>query len=120
MLGVSSPYEQIEPRRLIKSKKYFQLALGGTFTLALSREGGTLYGWGKNFAGKSESLEPVVIDSSVEYTKVAAGNSHAAIIDKAGMLYTWGNGGSWYKGGGQLGNETLKYIFNQMNQTNDL
>ena len=34
---------------------------------------------------------------------VSAGSTHAAVIDEDGQIYTWGEGGSWWKGGGQLG-----------------
>ena len=34
---------------------------------------------------------------------ISAGSTHAAAIDEDGQVYTWGNGGSWWSGGGQLG-----------------
>eukprot|EP01036_Dinobryon_divergens_P025455 gene25456-34005_t len=34
---------------------------------------------------------------------VSAGSTHAAVIDEDGQIYTWGEGGNWWKGGGQLG-----------------
>ena len=104
MFGAASvSSEQIEPRRLIKSKKYTQLAIGGSYTLAICTEG-VLYGWGSKFAGnKSSSHEPVVIESDIRFVKVASGKEHAAAIDTNGLLYTWGHGGSWFSGGGQLG-----------------
>ena len=43
-----------------------------------------------------------------------------AAIDKNGMVYTWGYGGSWMRGGGQLGNlnQALHHTLNQtLNQT---
>lgn len=35
--------------------------------------------------------------------EISAGSTHAAAIDEDGQVYTWGNGGSWWSGGGQLG-----------------
>jgi alpha-tubulin suppressor-like RCC1 family protein len=34
---------------------------------------------------------------------VSAGSTHAAVIDEDGQIYTWGEGGNWWRGGGQLG-----------------
>lgn len=100
----SESYEQIEPRRLIRSKKFTQIANGENFTLALCNEG-RLYGWGTSFSGKdSSSLEPVLIGTGDKrFVKVFAGLRHAAAVDAEGLAYSWGFGGSWYKGGGHLG-----------------
>jgi len=109
MLGLGeSVYVQEEPRKLVKSKKFSQLAIGELFTLGLTHDG-QVFGWGHGFLGpKSQSNEPVLLPtpSSTKITYVAAGAKHAAAIDSAGQVLTWGFGGDWYKGGGQLGHGT--------------
>lgn len=66
-----------------------------------------MFGWGKDFLGpNSQSNEPVLLpipDSKKKITCIAAGGKHAAAIDNDGNVLTWGFGGDWYKGGGQLG-----------------
>ena len=105
MLGKS--FIQEEPRKLAKSRRFKDITIGNEFTLALTKDG-ELMGWGKNFLGKSESNEPVPIkvptlNPSSKITGVSAGAHHACVIDSEGLVYSWGNGGSWLSGGGQLG-----------------
>jgi alpha-tubulin suppressor-like RCC1 family protein len=103
-------YNQDEPRKLVRSKRFSQIAIGGTFTIGLTH-GGELLGWGTDFInyGKNEmSNEPVLIDiaGGKKVISISAGMSHAAAIDEDGQVHSWGNGGSWLKGGGQLGHGT--------------
>lgn len=103
-------YQQNEPRRLLKSKQYRDIAIGGTFTLATCSLGG-LYGWGRGYLGaESSSNVPVRIPMDKTIVKVSAGLSHAGAIDSDGLLYTWGSGGRWYLGGGQLGHGSKENI----------
>ena len=100
-------YTQEEPRKLMKSKRFAQIAVGGTFTFALTRDG-DLFGWGKDFlkfGDKVQSNEPVKIEipEGKKIVSVSAGLKHYAAIDIDGQVYTWGEGGSWFSGGGQLG-----------------
>jgi len=91
----------------MKSKRFAQVAVGGTFTYALTHDG-DLFGWGKDFlkyGDKVQSNEPVPIEipEGKKIVSVSAGLKHCAAIDVDGQVYTWGEGGSWYSGGGQLG-----------------
>lgn len=100
-------YIQSEPRKLMKSKRFARVAIGGSFTLATTHSG-ELFGWGTDFLNMGKGLqsnEPVLIEvpGGKRIVDVSAGLHHAAVIDENGHLYTWGDGGNWFKGGGQLG-----------------
>lgn len=119
-------YVQADPRKLLKSKKFGQLAIGEKFTLGLTHDG-DVFGWGQDFMGPVEdgassssssssssspppqSNEPLALPfpSGVKVKYIAAGTRHAAAIDTEGRVLTWGFGGDWYKGGGQLGHGSL-------------
>ena len=95
-------YVQYEPRKLIKSGKFLKVACSYSFSVGLSTDG-EVYGWGKNFIPDAESLEPKLIPFPSKIKDLSVGANHCAAIDVDGALYTWGNGGSFFKGGGQLG-----------------
>ena len=108
MMGES--YVQEEPRRLLKSKTYTQVAIGGDYTLALN-ETGHLFGWG-NVLGSLRSTTPQLIVPDKTFIHVAAGTKHAAAVDKDGQVYTWGSNGGWFAGGGQLGHDSYDAVVN--------
>jgi regulator of chromosome condensation len=91
---------------MLKSKKFDKLAVGDNYTLGVTYDG-ELYGWGDgliHFEGqKGAMLEPFRLPFPGKVVGVAAGSQHAAIIDNHGLVHTWGNGGQWFRGGGQLG-----------------
>ena len=92
-----------EPRKVTNSKRFKNVAIGPNWTLAVS-DTNDLYAWGKNYMGKdSSSLEPVHIAPGLKVKSVASGYKHSAAIGVDGLVYTWGYGGSWFRGGGQLG-----------------
>ena len=124
-------YVQEDPRKLLKSKKFGQVAIGDKFMLGLTHDG-DVFGWGQDFMGPVEaagsssssaaasasasssssppqSNEPLALPfpSGVKVKYIAAGTRHAAAIDTEGRVLTWGFGGDWYKGGGQLGHGSL-------------
>jgi alpha-tubulin suppressor-like RCC1 family protein len=37
---------------------------------------------------------------------ISTGANHSAAVDTNGAMYTWGHGGTWMKGGGQLGHNS--------------
>ena len=106
-------YLQEEPRKLLKSKRFAQVAVGEQFMLGLTHEG-DVYGWGSGFAAgaAAQSNEPVplVFPAGVKIKHVAAGTKHAAAVDTKGQVLSWGFGGDWYKGGGQLGHGNLDAV----------
>lgn len=79
-----------------------------TSTAYLLSESGDIYSVGGNASGNylgngeygtsSYISTPVKVDSSVKFTKVAAGGSHALAISDDGLVYSWGDNGY-----GQLG-----------------
>jgi alpha-tubulin suppressor-like RCC1 family protein len=98
-LGLDTPsYTQIEPRRLLKSRKYQSLALGKTFSLGLTTDG-EIFGWGQGFQPKQSSLEPVLIPTEQKIAKIAAGSRFSAAIDQDGNVLSWGEGGTMFTGG---------------------
>lgn len=108
MLG--EKYLQEEPRKLLKSKRFQQLAVGDSFSLGLTNEG-DLFGWGSGlveFNGQSKGgiKEPVPLVVGEKITYIASGSKHAAFVNSAGQVFTWGHGGSWFSGGGQLGHNS--------------
>lgn len=69
---------------------------------------GMLYGWGSGLVSLSgdqsaEIREPLPLPTEGKVAFVAAGTKHAAYINTEGRVFTWGYGGSWLSGGGQLG-----------------
>ena len=100
-------YIQEEPRKLVRSKRFSDVAIGDGYTLGLTH-GGELFGWGKNFLKGCDSREPILINVPLVNPKstiesMSAGTKHCAVIDSEGQVYSWGEGGSWMMGGGQLG-----------------
>jgi alpha-tubulin suppressor-like RCC1 family protein len=107
--AAESSYFQEEPRRILKSKAFEECAIGSVYTLALTNTG-HLFGFGKEFLGKGQSNIPQIFPGDRTYTQIAAGNKHSAAIDKKGQVYTWGYGGSWMEGGGQLGHDSTDQV----------
>lgn len=105
---LSESYIQSEPRRLIKSKGFTTVAIGGTYTLALN-ETGQLFGWGDMF-GKDKSNTPHAVPTDTTFTHLAAGTRHAAAVDIDGQVHTWGSSGGWFGGGGQLGHNSYDSV----------
>ena len=103
-------YVQEEPRRLLKSKSFTQVAIGGEYTLGLN-ETGHLFGWG-NVLGSLRSNTPQLIVPDQTFIHVAAGSKHAAAVDKDGQVHTWGSNGGWFAGGGQLGHDSYDAVAN--------
>lgn len=111
-------YTQELPRKMLKTKRFSVLSPGEGYTLAVCNVTGKLFGWGQgDIVGTKEGVDgsltaeprPIPLPSGVEkVVHVSSGPKHAAIIDQNGLVYTWGNGGSWLKGGGQLGHNSTK------------
>ena len=104
---MGTEYIQEEPRKLVKSKRFQNIAVGNGFSIGLTRTG-ELFGWGEKSVVKPDStanhiLEPIPIVLDKKFKYVAAGNKHAAAVDVDGQLWTWGDNGGWYRGGGMLG-----------------
>lgn len=89
---------------MLRSKKFKSVAVGDLYTLGVSHSN-ELFGWGEGYLQGSNSNEPVLISSELKVKHVSAGWKHSAIIDVEGQVHTWGNGGSWFDGGGQLGED---------------
>lgn len=103
-------YVQDEPRRLLKSKSFVKVAIGGEYTLGLN-ETGHLFGWGTVLQSlKSNTPQLLVPDQT--FIHVAAGSKHAAAVDTNGQVYTWGSNGGWFTGGGQLGHDSYESVAN--------
>jgi alpha-tubulin suppressor-like RCC1 family protein len=99
---------QTEPRRLIKSKGFTTVAIGGTYTLALN-ETGHLFAWGDMF-GKVKNNTPHALPTDKTFTHLSAGTKHAAAVDTDGQVHTWGSSGDWFYGGGQLGHDNYEAL----------
>jgi alpha-tubulin suppressor-like RCC1 family protein len=106
-------YTQYTPRRMLKSKQFHQVAVGNNCSFGIDSNTGNLYGWGQGYlvnvkhdsepGSKSAIPRLIPMPNDVKISSITASNEHAAAIDRDGLVYTWGNGGSWMKGGGQLG-----------------
>ena len=102
-------YVQVEPRRIIRSKRFKSFAVGSQYTLALDQQG-KLYHWGLSHTKKFQSNEPKPLDMEKRFSKIAIGSNHAAAVSEDGEVYTWGRnqGSNWMGisfmgGGGYLG-----------------
>lgn len=110
--GVMKHYWELLPRVLETAEGviFRSIACGANHTLAVDEDGG-VWSWGKSDYGKcghgddKDQEKPKKIEAlkGVDVVSVACGDFHSAAIDSDGRLYTWGWGGSWLSGGGQLG-----------------
>lgn len=108
--GVLKTYWELVPRELEAGASFKGIACGLNHTLAIDNEG-SVWSWGKSDFGKcghgndSDQEYPKKVEalSGVVAESVACGEFHSAVVDVEGRLYTWGWGGSWFSGGGQLG-----------------
>lgn len=82
------------------------MAIGDSSTLAATHNG-DLMGWGKglvDFKGNDAQYnEPVPLIANGGIKSMAIGPKHVAIVNSNGEVYTWGDNGGWFRGGGQLG-----------------
>ena len=121
--GVMKTYAELLPRVLEMEGSpllFKKIACGTNHSLGID-DLGRVWAWGKNDYSKlglSGTLEqqsfPKVVEAldGVEAESVACGDFHSAVVDTEGRLYTWGWGGTWLSGGGQLGHgsrEDSKY-----------
>ena len=99
-------YVQEEPRKLIKSKRFMNVAVGESCTLATTHTG-DLFGWGSDLVdwkgSKATFKEPVPLLLEAKITAMSLGPRHAAMVNTKGEVFSWGMGGDWFRGGGQLG-----------------
>eukprot|EP01038_Epipyxis_sp_PR26KG_P007864 gene7864-10673_t len=102
--GFDSSYIQFEPRRLLKSRRFKNAFIGESQTIFLTKENQTLLS-GKVINGDTTYKEPVLLDlpDNASIVNGSIGSKHAGLVDDKGKVYTWGHGGDWMSGGGQLG-----------------
>eukprot|EP01031_Cornospumella_fuschlensis_P037442 gene37442-45470_t len=102
-------YEQDTPRKVLRSKNVLSLALADHLTLALTKQGQLLgcgahellqIGGGAGVKQLNE-LTPLVADKHI--VQVAVGSRHALLVDRDSRVFSWGFGGDFLRGGGQLG-----------------
>lgn len=89
---------------MVKSKRFALISVGENYSLGVTKSG-ELMGWGskEQLHQAADVKEPTLINTAKTIVHVSAGPKHAAAIDCDGGLWTWGYGGGWFKGGGQLG-----------------
>ena len=126
-LGPPPPhYLVLVAAELVPKELAFPLAAGETIvdvsggqdhSLAVS-SAGHVFAWGSGKNGKlglqdkdikdEMALTPTLVTAlqGVEVAAVSCGESHSVVLDKAGRVYTWGFGGSWFSGGGLLGHNS--------------
>ncbi len=103
--------EPVSVQGLLNSKVVTQIAAGDGFSMALDSDG-KVYTWGYGPNGclgngsNSSQGTPVAVSTAgvlnnKTITRIAAGSSHAVVVDTDGKVYTWG-----LNNFGQLGNET--------------
>ncbi|NBT26834.1 MAG: hypothetical protein EBT09_09835, partial [Actinobacteria bacterium] len=99
--------DRLVPVAVNGGRAYTALALGGTHTCALTRDG-TAYCWGFNGNGQlgdgtsgNVRLVPVAVSGGRAYTALALGGTHTCALTRDGTAYCWG-----YNGNGQLGDGT--------------
>lgn len=104
---MGSSYTQAEPRKVLRSKRFVKVAIGDRSSMALTSDG-QVFGCGTglvDFAGegKQSIKEPILLNFPERIVDVSIGQKHAAAIDSQGRVHVWGENGSWFGGGGQLG-----------------
>lgn len=108
-LGDGTTTFRTRPVQVGTDNDWVQVAGGTSFSLAL-KANGTLWAWGSNNLGQlgnstnsgmtNANTTPLQVGGG-NYTRIAAGPSHALAIRDDGVLYSWGS--NFY---GQLGNGT--------------
>lgn len=107
--GVMQHYWELLPRELPLGPLR-DISCGTNHTLAIDADG-QVWSWGKSDYGKcghggdADQPFPKKVEAlaGVDAVLSACGEFHSAVVDSDGRLYTWGWGGSWFSGGGQLG-----------------
>lgn len=100
---------QVEPRRLKNSSKLTQIAVGNSFSLALTKDH-KLLGFGKGYAGEESSRVPVQLAPDHNFSLIRAGSRHCAALTISGKVFTWGENGSAFKGQGRLGHGEVEKV----------
>ena len=100
---------QVEPRRLKNSSKFTDIAIGNTYTLALTQDQ-KLLGFGKGYAGDETSRVPVMLAPEHKFTKIRAGSRHSAALTTTGKAFTWGENGTGFQGKGRLGHGEVSKV----------
>lgn len=95
---------------MLKSKNFVEVSVGENYALGRTSDG-HVFGWGKkeliNADGSdTQRNEPVPIELDKKIVAISAGPRHAAFVDDQGLVYTWGVGGDFFRGGGQLGHNS--------------
>lgn len=105
------PYIEPVPRRMLKSKQYASFAMNDMQTIAVTKSG-ELYGSGvveKGFLSPgsdllwhspSKEFTPLPFDAHV--VQASLGPNHGAVVDKDGLVYTWGQNGGFFGSAGYL------------------
>ena len=83
--------------------------------------------WGTFLSLKSNEPVPLQVPTDKKIVFISSGSSHIALVDEDGSVFTFGEGGSWFRGGGQLGHNRrdaekqprLVVIFNFLLNNND-
>lgn len=108
-LGLAEPAKVLVPTQVGDDHDWLWVAAGGTQTCGV-RKGNVLYCWGDNREGQvgiprigpDDELvvpdEPMIVDTTNDWVRVAAGDRHTCAIKREQPLYCWGRGDS-----GQLG-----------------
>jgi alpha-tubulin suppressor-like RCC1 family protein len=89
----------------VNSSRIQKIACGVGFNLGLTSDKKLLV-WGQNYPGNmkpEELMTPKLLEVDFDAVDVSTGNTHCAVVDTKGKVYTWGNNGGVMNGGGQLG-----------------
>lgn len=97
-LGDGTVIDRTTPRQINSSTGWSMLAAGASHTMAL-KNNGTLWAWGYNFSGQlglgdsgpgSDRADPIQVGAGVDWSILAAGNSHTVACKTTGTLWSWG------------------------------
>ena len=78
------------------------VAIGETYSIGLTVTG-EVFIWGEFLQVKVSTPSPLPVPDNKRIVSIASGSRHIAIVAEDGTVYTCGEGGSWFRGGGQLG-----------------
>lgn len=111
-LGLNTTTDYSSPVQVGALSNWAQVASSVYYYMAAKKTDGTLWTWGRNFAGQlglgdtTNRSSPVQVGSASNWLTVACGYNHTGAITTNGTLYMWGGNAQGQLGLGDTNNRS--------------